>query len=305
MTWDKMGKVWAPDGTSPWARHSFMTPVPVAIAPRVIRLYGGIRDEAGVSRIGWIDVSEDNPLDVLDVSETPVLDLGAAGMFDDNGVILGEVLTLPDGRFRMYYVGFQIPEKCKFMAFTGAAESYDGGLTFERVQPTPVLDRAPQALFINALHSIIPHGDGYRAWISCGRGWEKISGVEYPQYDTWMIDTPDGLQFDMRQARRIVPPAENEYRIGRPRGTRTETGYELRVTSDTFAKQYESFVYRSKDGNSWKRSADVELPRGALGDWDGEMTCYPVLYENGSFKYLFFSGNNMGETGVGVAQWVE
>ncbi len=61
MSWNKLGKIWSPDGTSSWARHSFMTPVPVAIAPRVIRLYGGMRHEAGVSRIGWIDLSKDDP----------------------------------------------------------------------------------------------------------------------------------------------------------------------------------------------------------------------------------------------------
>lgn len=303
MAWEKLGQIWRPDGRQPWALHSFMTPVPVQIGEGRIRLYGGMRDEKGVSRIGWIDVREDDPTRVIGVSAKPALDLGEAGMFDDNGIILGDVIRLPDDRLRMYYVGFQIPAKAKFMAYTGAAESHDEGDTFERVQPTPILDRAPQALFINALHSIIPHMDGYRAWISCGRGWQHLGGKQFPQYDSWMIESPDGLNFNMSTARRIVTPAPNEYRIGRPRGNRAGSGYELRVTSDTIDKQYESFLYFSEDGDRWTRTNTTELPRGAVGEWDSEMTCYPALYEANGHRYLFYNGNNMGETGVGVARW--
>ena len=303
MVWRKLGRVYCPDGSSVWARHSFMTPVPLQISADVIRIWGGMRDDGGISRIGWIDVRRADPTTVLDISETPALDLGAPGMFDDNGVILGDVIEMPSGALRMYYVGFQLVQKAKFLAYTGAAESTDGGVSFERLRPTPVLDRAPQALFINALHSIARVDGGYRAWISCGQRWQEIGGRVFPQYNCWTLFSEDGLHFDMDTATPTLDAQGQEYRIGRPRANRLANGsYEMRVTSDTLSKQYSCYLATSPDGIAWHRTGVEELPRGTKGEWDDQMTCYPARIDTSEGEsYLFYNGNNMGETGVGVA----
>ncbi|MFW8635343.1 hypothetical protein [Cribrihabitans pelagius] len=306
MSWRKEGLVYCPGGASDWAQHSFMTPCPWLRDPDTIRLFGGIRDSAGISRIGWVDVDAKDPRRVKAVSPDPVLDLGAPGMFDDNGVILGDVLEVSDDELRLYYVGFQLVEKAKFLAFTGVAISRDRGDSFERWQPTPVIDRCPDGTFIGALHSIAALPDGtYRAWISRGRGWQPLDGRAYPQYDCWTLTSPDGLRFDNAEAVPIIAPGPNEYRIGRPRASLLPDGtWELRATSDTLSKQYESFRFTSPDGVAFTRTADRELPRGAPGAWDSEMTCYPAHCETADgTRYLFYNGNDMGRTGVGVARW--
>ncbi|WP_293575534.1 hypothetical protein [Phaeobacter sp.] len=306
MAWEKLGRAFCPDGQSSWARHSFMTPVPVDRGDGVLRIYGGMRDDEGISRIGWIDVAAEDPLRVLAVSPDPVLDLGAPGMFDDNGVILGDVIRTGPTQLRMYYVGFQLVQKAKFLAYTGLAVSDDNGGSFTRLQQTPVLDRAPQALFINALHSIQKIDDGYRAWISCGQSWQQIGDRVFPQYNCWTLTSPDGIRFDMATATPTLDCEGDEYRIGRPRANQLPDGtYEMRVTSDTLSKRYACFRAVSKDGVLWDRTDDDELPRGEPGDWDGEMTCYPARIDlsDGS-SLLFYNGNNMGETGVGVARLV-
>lgn len=306
MPWAKLGQIWQPAGDTAWARHSFMTPVPVQIGPEVIRIYGGVRDDDGVSRIAWIDVDRADPRHVLRVAQAPVLDIGAPGMFDDNGVILGDILRLSPNRLRMYYVGFQLVAKAKFLAFTGLAESHDNGESFTRVKPTPVIDRAPNALFIGALHSILPSENGYRAWIACGQRWQMIDGTPYPQYNCWTLDSADGVHFDVENATKFLDVSGDEYRIGRPRVNRAGAGYELRVTSDTLQKQYACHLAHSTDGISFTRSATEELPRGAPGDWDGEMTCYPARLDTDQGEsYLFYNGNGMGRTGIGVARWTD
>ena len=121
MKWRKRGLIYGPDGSSSWAKHSCLTPTPVLIGD-VIRVYCGFRDTEGRSRIGYVDVRADDPSKVVAVSREPALDIGAAGCFDDNGVILGDVVADGD-RLRMYYVGFQIVARVKFLAFTGLATS--------------------------------------------------------------------------------------------------------------------------------------------------------------------------------------
>ncbi|QCI98786.1 hypothetical protein [Agrobacterium larrymoorei] len=306
MSWKKLGRVFCPEGVYEWAEHSFMTPVPLQITEDVIRIFGGVRDKAGVSRISWIDVDRVDPTKVLRVADKPALGTGQPGMFDDNGVILGDIIRQTSSELWMYYVGFQIVQEVKFLAFTGLAISHDGGSSFTRVQNTPVLDRSPKSPFIGALHSIEKLTTGYRAWISCGHGWKNIQGISYPEYNCWMIESPDGVSFDMNNAIKIMDVEGSEYRIGRPRANRNGDGYELRVTSDTVDKRYESFLAVSKNGITFERTKLVELPRGSVGDWDSEMTCYPakIVTEQGD-TYLFYNGNGMGRSGVGVAIWEE
>jgi hypothetical protein len=306
MPWEKLGRVFCPDGTSAWASHSFMTPVPIQLDATRIRVFGGMRDASGVSRIGWVDVAADDPTQVLAVCDTPALDTGLPGAFDDNGVILGDVIWLRDDQLRMYYVGFQLVQKAKFLAFTGVAESTDGGQSFQRVQITPVLDRAPHAPFINALHSIeaLEHG-GYRAWVSCGQRWQLIDGLVYPQYNCWTLTSEDGLWWDNRNAIKILDVSGDEYRIGRPRANRLKSGgYELRITSDTLSKQYATRRLTSDDGIHFAPSAKEELPRGTTEAWDSDMTCYPARLDSWAGQsFLFYNGNGMGRTGLGVARW--
>ncbi|AHD01729.1 hypothetical protein [Leisingera methylohalidivorans] len=304
MGWVKKGLVFAPDGSHDWARHSFMTPCPWQRDEDTIRLFGGMRDDRGISRIGWVDVDASDPLQVKAVSAKPAIGLGTPGMFDDNGMILGDVLEVAEDELRLYYVGFQLVEKAKFLAFSGLAVSRDRGNSFKRVQQTPVIDRCPEGAFIGALHSIAALPDGtYRAWISRGFGWQDIGGRLFPQYDCWTLTSKDGIRFDNASAQRIIAPAPEEYRIGRPRANQLADGsWELRATSDTLSKQYASFRFTSPDGVSFTRTGDEELPRGGTDAWDGEMTCYPARIDTEQGRsYLFYNGNDMGATGVGVA----
>lgn len=306
MVWVKQGHIFSPDGSLEWAQNSFMTPCPWLRDEDTIRIFGGMRDARGISRIGWVDVDLEEPTRVKDSSPTPVLDLGSPGMFDDNGLILGDVLEVSPNELRLYYVGFQLVEKAKFLAFTGLAISRDRGDSFQRYSTTPVLDRCPEGPYIGALHSIARLPDGsFRAWISRGNGWEKIGSRFYPRYDCWTLTSRDGVTFDNANALSNITPARDEYRIGRPRATRLDDNtWELRATSDTYAKQYASYRFTSPDGVNFTRTDDVELPLGPPESWDSEMTCYPAHFEapNGD-RYLFYNGNDMGRTGVGLAKW--
>lgn len=301
MVWNKKGLIWVPDGSSVWARHSVLTPTPFILDDKVIRIYGGFRDEQGVTRIGFIDVLGDDPSQVLKVSDKPVLDIGAPGTFDDNGIILGDVVRNGD-EIRMYYVGFQIPTKVKFFAFAGLASSTDGGQTFQRVKQVPVMDRVHNSRFIRAIHTVIKDDDKWRIWYAIGNGWQVINDISYPRYHICYTESEDGINFSSED-KMCLGCNENEYRIGRPRVTKTKDGFEMRFTSDTYDKLYSTGYATSKDGVNWTRHPEIEeLPRSQDG-WDSQMTCYPVLVEWKDKKYLFYSGNNMGQTGVGYAEW--
>ena len=84
MKIEKKGLIYCPNGEQDWMHDSFIAPVPVLIGEK-IRIFGGIADKNGISRIGFIDVAADNPKKILYIHQEPILDLGQNGCFDDNG----------------------------------------------------------------------------------------------------------------------------------------------------------------------------------------------------------------------------
>ena len=302
MKWIKKGLIYNVDERIKWATNTVSTPTPFLLSSDVIRIYASFRDNLGRSRIGYIDVDAANPNRILQISANPVLDIGALGMFDDNGVILGDLIRIGN-EIRMYYVGFQMVENVKFLAYSGLAISTDGGDSFQRYQPTPIMDRAANALFIRAIHTIIKDGDIFKIWYAVGNGWEYIDNKPYPQYNIRYTESKDGIHFEDNVGILGIDVQENEYRIGRPRVIkRSENNYEMRYTFDTKNKEYIAGIAFSSNGKDWIRDDKKSGLYKSASGWDSEMACYPVEIETKYGTYLFYCGNGMGSGGIGYAQ---
>lgn len=302
MKWEKLGLVFGPDGSSSWARHSALTPTPILLPGGTLRVYAGFRDDQGRSRIGFVDVAPDDPTRVLRVSDRPALDIGAPGAFDANGVILGDVIALGDV-LRMYYVGFQ-PGDEKFLAFTGVAESHDGGESFTRLQTEPVLGRAPEGTTIRALHTIMREGDRFRAWYAIGSGWEILDGTPYPRYTIATSESRDGLEFPA-QGIRCIETVGDEYRIGRPRVFRQGSGYGMLYTAGTRRRTYLPGYATSEDGVRWERHDEAVGIAPSAEGWDSRHVSYLAPVEVGGRTLAFYNGNDMGRNGFGCALLTE
>jgi hypothetical protein len=301
MKWRKHGLIFRHDGSLPWARNSCLTPTPFLMG-ETIRVFSGFRDADGVSRIGYVDVSAADPAKVIGFSREPVLDIGNPGCFDDNGVILGDIV--PDGsRIRMYYVGFQKVAKAKFLAYSGLAISEDGGRTFRRIRQTPVLDRADEGLYIRAIHTALQVDGKWQIWYAAGSGWETVSGQPYPRYHIRHMASDDGIHFG-ETGSVCLDVAGQEYRIGRPRVYRDGGGYQMFFTKGTTAGDYTPGHATSMDGIHWRRD-DSRLGISLSQDgWDSLHLCYPSLVHYGNRVWMFYNGNNMGADGFGYAELV-
>ncbi|AMV72663.1 hypothetical protein JCM30471_11790 [Desulfuromonas carbonis] len=298
MRWQKIGQVYAPSGSEGWARNTALTPTPVLLEDR-IRVFVGIRDQVGVSRIGFVDVDPIDPLRVLEVATTPALDVGSPGTFDDNGVILGDILPRGES-LHLYYVGFQLVAQVKFLAFTGHAISSDCGRSFQRSSDAPVLDRCHRQRYIRAIHSIMEEDGRFRVWFAAGDGWELIDGRPYPRYHIRYIESPDGTTF-RGEGVPCIDVTGREYRIGRPRVFKAGGCYHMHYTRGTLDGDYIAGYARSDDGLTWTRMDD-QLGIGlSEGGWDSLHLAYPAILTWRDRTYMFYNGNNMGQTGFGVA----
>lgn len=305
MKWEKKGLVYEPPLDRSWRHSSALTPTAFLLNEDVIRIYASFRDEMGVGRIGYVDVSSDNPSNVIAVSKTPVLDIGRPGMFDDNGVILGDVVRVDDQVY-MYYVGFQLVSKAKFLAYTGLAISHDGGDIFTRYSEVPVLDRTDEALYIRAIHSVHREQGKFRVWYATGNGWESINGVDFPQYDINYVESDDGITFPKSGVKCVENDVENgEYRIGRPRVYSVDNSYIMNFTYGTVDGRYKAGQAASKDGIAWERD-DQQLGLELSADgWDSKHLSYPSVIRNASGRtFVFYNGNDMGTQGFGYAELI-
>ena len=307
FSWNKKGMVFdASNLNLSWASHSAITPMPIKISDEVIRVYAGFRDKDGISRIGYVDVDFNNPKMIINVSKVPCLDIGKNGRFDDNGVILGDVVMMNDC-LRMYYVGFQIVKNVKFLAFSGLAISSDQGETFQRYQDFPILDRGYKANTINAIHSVLYHEKTniYSVFHAKGDAWQNINGAPFPQYNIWCSSSSDGININ-NDATLCVDVSGDEYRIGRPSVYKFNDYFLMFYTKGTTSGlDYYPGVALSKDGIDWHRQDSLfDLGLSSSG-WDSLHLSYPRLIKITENKfYVFYNGNHMGRDGFGYAELI-
>jgi hypothetical protein len=257
-------------------------------------------DHAKVGRIGFVDVDARNPLHVLRVSQKPVLDIGAPGTFDDNGVT--PMCIIPKGnRLLLYYTGWQLGVNVRYYLFTGLATSADGGETFERYSRVPVLDRSDKELFVRTAVHVHADGNNWRMWYIGGDRWVTVGSKQVPSYNMRCLDSSDGYNWPETGAVCLDVTGPDEYGFGRPYVLRQADRYQMWYSIRTFSKGYRLGYAESADGVNWTRMDDRVGIDVSPSGWDSEMICYSVINETPHGTYMFYNGNNYGETGFGCA----
>jgi hypothetical protein len=300
MKWRKLGLLWAPRGQLTWACSHAMLPTPLPPRDGRLRILLASADAGMVSRIGWIELDAADPRRLLGVAERPVLDIGAPGTFDDNGVNPCSAVMMPDGGLRLYYVGYQLQRKIPYTLFTGLALGRaDGG--FARMQETPVLDRGPgEAFFRTAPCVRSAERGGWDMWYIGGGEFVTAAGRLQPRYGLRQVHSADGIAWPAI-GREVLMPGPEELGFGRP--------WILRERDDSWRMWYSVRGPRgyvlgtavSANGHDWtRRDSEVGIAPSP-GEWDGEMVCYAAVMDVAGHRYLFYNGNGYGRTGLGLA----
>jgi hypothetical protein len=291
-----MGKTWV----SLVLLHSAIQPTPILLSEGVIRVFIGVRDASGVGRVSYVDLCADNPTKVLGEARYPVLDVGDPGCFDENGVIPCAVVSVGN-KLRMYYAGYMCPTHVRFIAFSGVAESSDGGESFTRLNRVPVLDRTNSEPLFRAAHSILIEDGRWRVWYGAGDSFIKGKDKTLPRYNIRYMESVNGIDFP-RTGRVVLDIKEDEHRVGRPNVFKCADGrYLMFYGYGSEAEPYKLGLAESTDGFSWERCDDrLGLDLSESG-WDSEMMAYPSVIQTRSGTFLFYNGNSYGRAGFGVA----
>jgi hypothetical protein len=258
-------------------------------------------DSDMIGRIGFVDVAAADPTRILGVSERPALDVGDVGMFDDSGVNPLSVFE-HRGTLWMYYVGWQRSWRAPYLLFTGLAHSEDGGLTFKRYSRVPVLDRTSEEPMLRSGTFVMAgSAGGFRAWYVTGDRWIESRGKRRPTYEMRYLESHDGVTWPHKGTPCLVPVEPDEYGFGRPYVLDDDGRLRMWYSVRSHSRGYRLGYAESTDGVEWqRRDAEVGIDVSAEG-WDSEMIHCGWLQSTAQGTYLFYNGNNYGETGFGVA----
>jgi hypothetical protein len=300
VKWKRLGCVWAPDGSIPWAVSHAHIPTPYLLDRERIRVYFAVLDRQKFGRVTFVDVAAEDPSRVLYVHDRTCLDVGSLGAFDDCGAVPSCAIRVGD-EVRLYYIGFQRTFRTPYMLFSGMATSDTRAECFERCSPSPMLDRTADEPYSRGAPFVMTTASGFRMWYwSCTQWTQTDHGVHYNN-SIRHATSRDGLRWEVEPEPCLTPTGQ-EFSLGRPWVVETAAGqYTMLYSARAHDEKYRIGMAVSDDGVHWTREDhDVGLCRSAQG-WDSEMVCYPATLQVQGRTYLFYNGNGHGSTGFGCA----
>lgn len=274
-----------------------------------IRVYVASRPRPGLSLTGYVDLDRTRPERVLAVSDTPILDPGGPGSFDEHGIMPSAVIA--DGmRVRLYYSGWsRLAGAAPYHNTTGLAVSEDGGRTFRRECEGPVLDRSPREPFSATSPYVVRHNGSLHVFYSAGLGWIDIGGKNEHVYDLRHAVSSDGVDW-RRTGRPALAQTFPEEALTRPTILRLADGswamwfcHRGSVGFRGGGDAYRIGFARSDDLIHWTRddaAAGIDVSESGF---DSEMIAYPCVLRVGERLLMFYNGNGFGRDGFAWAEW--
>jgi predicted GH43/DUF377 family glycosyl hydrolase len=270
----------------------------VSIVPfdddRRYRMYYSGREGEG---IGFAEAEAADPVTWTEHPASPVL-LPRADNWEGNRINQPRVTKLTESHWRMFYTGWGYEGPGTKWAL-GAADSFDGGTTWKRLQDGPVLARGG-ALSYDGGGACVPMvlrvGERWMMWYTAA----TVSPAGNQNIHLCLATSRDCLNWEKHDGN---PVLTDDFSDGAPRSVTSRCA----VRHDngifrmwySFAKPHYRICYaESLDGIEWERSpvAPVLGPSAAPA-WDDTMVEYPeVQVVAGTFR-MWFCGNGFGSVG--------
>jgi hypothetical protein len=299
MAWKRLGCVYVPDGSRPWARSHTALPVPVRIETDIYRVFFSTRDADQRSHVGWVDVDLSSAPRVVREASEPVLAPGEDGTFDDSGIGIG-CLTPADDGVRLYYMGWNLGVRAAWHNAIGFAQARTPLDRFERYSPGPILDRSPEDPYTLSYPCVVRRGR-QDWWMWYGSNLSAKVSTTAILHGIKVARSRDGIRWERDGATVIPFITDDEYAIARPSVIGTAKG--LLMCFACRGQRYRIGFAASADWAKWTRTDSIMGLDASAQGWDSEMTCYPAMFWYGERLWLAYNGNGYGATGFGLAVW--
>lgn len=304
--WKKQGLIFAPNQSLWWSKSHAQLPIADVMLNHVWRIYYASRDAQGRSRIGYIETEKGNPQNILYVHPEPILDVGTAGTFDDNGMMPVALVNSGDVKL-LYYAGWNERTSIPYHNAIGVAISKDQGKTFTRYGTGPIIDRILHEPFATGTLHIIIEQNIWKGWYQSVIKWELSEGKYEPFYHLKYAESHNGIDWK-RDGQVAIELLEDEAGICSATVLVANDEYHMwfacrKKGNYRFDPQlsYKIGFATSKDGIKWIRNDAQSGIQPSESGWDSEMIAYPNVITCEDKQYMFYNGNGFGKTGFGYA----
>jgi hypothetical protein len=315
MHWRKLGKIFDPRD-----HRLIQNCVEFAQSPQVLvlddrlRVYFSTRERDPsngkfLSHIAFAEFSRDFSK-VLRVNSEPVIALGDLGTFDEHGIFPMQVLRVGDEVWG-YTCGWSRRVSVSVETAIGLARSRDGGLTFQRIGPGPVLAASPREPFLVGDGFVLKVGERFHMWTIFGTRWASFAPGEAPDrvYKIGHATSADGIVWVKEEGRAIIGDRLGPDECQALPSVIAIDGRFHMVFCYRHAHCFRSDPSRgyrlghawSDDLDHWTRDDDNPRLTNEPDAWDTNMMCYPHVCEVDGRVYLLYNGNEFGRHGFGLA----
>jgi hypothetical protein len=307
--WRREGHILAPPADHGWWKSHAQAPTILPLSDRQWRIYFGARDRDNRSHIISIDVDPLAQMAIVERNFRPILDLGRPGSFDHDGMAPSAALLVED-RVLLYYTGVALRRDVPYQLAIGLAVSKDGGTSFQRAMPGPVLANGPYDPYFVSTPAVRHREQGFDMWYVSALAWCASGDSFDPIYNIRHARSGDGIAWTT-SARPALELAEGEAGITRAWPSETRDGLRMWLCARGAGG------FRSPSPNAYRLLWTSVCNDGSFDpgtrpvtfanppqpdDWDSWMQAYPCVAASGRDLILVYNGNGFGKTGFGYAR---
>jgi hypothetical protein len=336
--WTKRGLVAAPGFAGPRSSAFVSSPSVVRLEDGRLRMYVWVADGAppwlnGSHLVVAAEADPANP-SKWTVLDRPMVGPLPGSTIRDRGVGFPHVVPRDDGPWLMFYGtwGGDWQAKQELLNRTGLALSDDRGLTWRVVEEDLLPSGSPGAFDAGAIPSVgvvRSARDDYLMWYTAAEKYVRFGDVNQGILHIGGARSRDGLRwegFDEPVLRARVGSADPyEACLARPTVIEIDGVYHMwlgvydmadgsepstdqagphrsrQALERVGAGSYRIEYARSTDGLTWTRFADQPILPLTPGGFDSTSQTYPSVVDMGDELWLFYTGDGLGATGVGLA----
>jgi len=298
LKWIKRGLIFRPKGDIDWMVTHAAVPYADQISEDTFRVYFCARDAHNRGQVGYFDVDLTRPEKVLYVHDQPVISLGPLGSFDDNGAVSSWIVNVDNKKY-CYYSGLTLGVTVPFYFYVGLAISEDGGKSFYKVSPSPILERNKVDPYLTGHVCVLIENNVWKMWYVSGDRWEVANDQRKHYYHIKYAESADGRSWDRKGVVCIDFKSADEVAIARPCVLKEDGIYKMWYSYR--GSSYRIGYAESEDGIKWQRKDEKAGIDVAGSGWDSEMVEYAFVFDHKGQRHMLYNGNEYGRTGVGLA----
>lgn len=310
--WKKLGRVFDPASHQRiWLSEFGQAPATLILEDR-LRVFFACRpprdrDNLYVSYTAFADFDLKDPTKLLQVADSPVLNLGDRGCFDEHGTYPLSVIQENDS-LRAFYAGWSRCESVPYTVAIGSARSHDNGSTFVKNGPGPVLAISTTDPYLVSGPKIRRFNDKfYLFYISTVR-WELDAGRAESIYKIRVATSDDGETW-FRSGKNLISDVLDLNECQASPDVLFMNGkyhmffsYKYGLNFRGNGRGYRIGYAVSGDLVNWSRDDSKAGIQPGGECWEDQSIAYPHVFCLKKKVFMLYNGNDVGKHGFGIAE---